>query len=499
TAFLTIKFVIFNDGFENGLTGGPHGDWDTSYEAFGGENIWGLDSKANSGSYSLYSGKKSMQSYPGATGTSTPSLDLSLPVDATLTFSHNYRFYYNYDGLIVEISQDGGTTWDEMAPSDRGDGNAGYKGGYWSTIGSYMANPYAGKSGWTYYGLDGFPPHDNFRQVAYDLTPYVGNDNVKVRWSVGWNGYYYAYYGPYGYWLDDVTITGLVYSNNIAVPALDVVDPIPVDGTPDIGIKVLNAGVSDQLSGKSKVRLQIGPYGTQTIYSEDHESHTDMSDHPWTATNVASGGSSSWGTNPGFYFPAADADGGKAWGHEDGEIAMYYGGGDGYLTMPAIDLSDAAEDAVMTLDHRYRFVYYQTQSSAYDGGRVEVSTNADHSDPTQIVWTPFVPEGGYPGSMHTSNYGHTLYGQDGFVKISGGQSFFDAGGQWVTDRFALVDYVGEDRVWIRFHFGMWNYYWPGDGEQWAIDKVEITGTGMESVLHTETWGISGSGSGGAFA
>ena len=499
TAFLTIKYVMFSEGFENGLTGGAFGDWDISYEKFGGDNIWGLDSKANTGSNALYSGKKADQSYPGVTGASTPSLDLSLPVDATLTFSHNYRFYYNYDGLIVEISQDGGTTWDEMAPSDRGDGQAGYKGGYWSTIGTYMANPYAGKSGWTYYGLDGFPMTDDFRQVAYDLTPYVGNDDVKVRWSVGWNGYYYAFYGPYGYWLDDVTVTGLVYSNNIAVPSLDLVDPIPVDGTPDIGIKVLNAGAVEQLSGKAKVRLQIGPYGTQTIYSEDHESHTSMNDHPWEATNVATGGTGSWGTNPGFYFPAADADGGKGWGHEDGEIAMYYGGGDGYLTMPALDLSDAADDAVMTVDHRYRFVWYQSQGTAYNGGRVEISTNADHSDPTQIVWTPFIPEGGYPGTVFSVNYGHTLYGQDGFVKISGGQSFFSNGGQWVTDSFALADYVGEDSVWVRFHFGMYSYLWPGDGEQWAIDEVAITGTGMESVLHTETWGISGSGTGGAFA
>ena len=43
---------------------------------------------------------------------------------------------------------------------------------------------------------------------------------------------------------------------------------------------------------------------------------------------------------------------------------MYYGGGDGYLTMPAIDLTDAAEDAVMTVDHRYRFVWYQSQGTA---------------------------------------------------------------------------------------------------------------------------------------
>ena len=485
--YLIIKFVIFNDGFENGM-----GAWDASYEKFGGDNIWGLDgAKKNAGSYSLYSGKKSLQSYPGVTGVSTPSLDLSLPVDATLTFSHNYRFYYNYDGLIVELSTDGGTTYNEIAPSDRGDGNAGYKGGYWSTIGTYMANPYAGKSGWTYYSLDGFPMTDNFRKVEYDLTPYVGNSDVKVRWSVGWNGYYYAFYGPYGYWLDDVTITGLVYSNNIAIPTLDLVDPIPVDGTPDISIKVLNAGVSDQLSGKSKVRLQIGPYGTQTIYSEDHESYTGMSDHPWTSTNVATGGSSSWTTNPGFYFPAADADGGKGWGHQNGEIGMYYGGGDGYLTMSALDLSDAPEDAVLTVDHRYRFAWYETQGTAYNGGRVEISTNADNDDGGD--WTAFVPEGGYPGTIFWYNYGHTLYDQDGFTLISGGSSHFSNGGQWVTDSWPLADYVGEDKVWVRFHFGMYSYLWPGDGEQWAIDKVEVTGTGMESVLHTQTWGISGTG------
>ena len=120
TNFLQIKFVIFSDGFENGLS-----NWDTSYEKFGGDNIWALDSsKQNAGSNSLYSGKKSLQSYPGVTGASTAALDLSLPVDATLSFSHNYRFYYNYDGAIVEISTNGGTTWDEIAPSDRGDGLA---------------------------------------------------------------------------------------------------------------------------------------------------------------------------------------------------------------------------------------------------------------------------------------------------------------------------------------------------------------------------------------
>jgi len=230
----------------------------------------------------------------------------------------------------------GGTSWQAIKPSDRGDGQPGYQAGYLGTINTWMLNPLGGKQGWTYYGLDGFPPTDNWRKVEYDLTPYVGNDDVKIRWSTGWNGYYYAYYGPYAYWIDDLTITGLVYSNNIAVPILDVIDPIPVDGTPDIGIKVINAGVFDQLSGKSKVRLQIGPYGTQTVYSEDHESYTGMSDHPWTATNVATGGSSSWTTNPGFYFPAADADGGQGWGHQNGEIGMYYGGGDGYLTTSAV-------------------------------------------------------------------------------------------------------------------------------------------------------------------
>ena len=491
--FLVIKFVIFSENFEDG----DISDWDTSYEKSGGDNIWDVTTtNAHAGAYSLFSGYKGSQSYPGATGAATTSLDLSLPVDATLSYWHAYRFYYNYDGAIVEISTDGGTTYNEIAPSDRGDGNAGYKGGYWSTISSWMANPYAGKQGWTYYGLDGFPPTDNWRKVEYDLTPYVGNDDVKIRWSTGWNGYYYAYYGPYAYWIDDLTITGLVYSNNIAVPILDVIDPIPVDGTPDIGIKVINAGVFDQLSGKSKVRLQIGPYGTQTVYSEDHESYTGMSDHPWAATNVATGGSSSWTTNPGFYFPAADADGGQGWGHQNGEIGMYYGGGDGYLTTSAIDLSDAAEDAVMTVDHRYRFAWYETQGTAYNGGRVEISTNADETVP---VWTPFVPEGGYPGTIFWYNYGHTLYDQDAFTLISGGSSHFSNGGQWVTDSWSLADYVGESSVSFRFHYGMYSYLWPGDGEQWAIDKVAITGTGMESVLHTQTWGISGSGDGGAFA
>ena len=52
---------------------------------------------------------------------------------------------------------------------------------------------------------------------------------------------------------------------------------------------------------------------------------------------------------------------------------------------------------------------------------------------------------------------------------------------------------------LKFVVGMYRYQWPGDGEHWHIDSLAFTGTGMESVAYEETWDISGSGAGGAFA
>jgi len=112
-AFREVKFVVFKDNFN---------DCDVSDWTFGansGASVWSaasVDSK--SAPCSLDSGRKMDQTFPGDPWASTGNLDLSLPVEAELTFQHSYYFYYTYDGLLVEISEDGGDSWSPIAPVD---------------------------------------------------------------------------------------------------------------------------------------------------------------------------------------------------------------------------------------------------------------------------------------------------------------------------------------------------------------------------------------------
>ena len=493
TGFREVKYVVYSENFE-----GPNPllAWDTSYTQTGGSNQWEVtDTRSHTGNNALWSDAKGGQGYPGSTAAATPALDLSVAVEATLEYWHSYMFYYRYDGLIVELSADGGSTWEEIAPSDRGNGQPGYDPSYYGEIYNYAyyQNPLRGLRGWTYYDTDhAYPYMAPWEKVTYDLTPYVGNDDVRVRWQVGWASYYYSYYAPYFYALDDMVITGLVYNDNVAVPELNVVDPLPVDGTPDINARVVNAGVNDQISGRANVKLTIGPMGLQTVYEEDHESYANKGEHTWTATTSTDPGG--WSATPGWTFPTIDASSGtKAWGPDtiNQEFGMYFGGGDGMLVTEPVDLADAPEDAIMTMTHRYNWIYYASATYSYDGGIVEISTDDG------VSWTSIAPTTGYPGTIYDyAGYGNPLYGQAGFTHTSGGSTYWPDGG-WVDDSFDLSPYLGEE-VRFRFHFGVYDYYWSGDGDIWVIDDVSITGTGMESVIYQDTVAITGGGVGGVF-
>jgi hypothetical protein len=120
----------------------------------------------------------------------TPSIVLG-NVFAQMTFWHIYQFEPYFDGGVIEISTDGGGTWEDLAPHI-------IYGGYTGQIELYTGNNLAGREAWT----SGYM--DVMRQVVVDLDAYRGQA-VNIRFRLGTdigNGGTFL-----GWYIDDVVIT----------------------------------------------------------------------------------------------------------------------------------------------------------------------------------------------------------------------------------------------------------------------------------------------------
>ncbi len=123
---------------------------------------------------------------------------LAIPANATsasLTFWHNYGFEYSgnsfYDGGVLELSTDAGTSWADA-------GTQITVGGYNGTIATGSGNPLAGRAGWV------ATTAGTWTQVQVNLLPYrgpsfllrlrFGTDNSNVSSVAGW-------------WVDDVQVS----------------------------------------------------------------------------------------------------------------------------------------------------------------------------------------------------------------------------------------------------------------------------------------------------
>ena len=112
--FREVKFVIFADNFDDG----DGADWTYGKVKYGSGDSWGVsDTSAFGGSYSMDSGNRNDQTQlPADNYAASPSMDLSLPVEASLQMYVSYYAYYTYDGFQVQLSSDGGTTWNMISP-----------------------------------------------------------------------------------------------------------------------------------------------------------------------------------------------------------------------------------------------------------------------------------------------------------------------------------------------------------------------------------------------
>ncbi len=134
---------------------------------------------------------------PGTINTSNQTLShtnsLSLPaLPAELSFIHSYDNELKWEGSVIEISTNGGTTW-----ADIGESNF-LQEGYNGSILSNSTASIAGRRAFT--GNSG-----GFVRSIINLSPYANQPNVKFRWrfasdnavaSVGW-------------YVDDISITAI--------------------------------------------------------------------------------------------------------------------------------------------------------------------------------------------------------------------------------------------------------------------------------------------------
>lgn len=158
---------------------------------------------ASNGSLSYHSANDG-QPYPDATCASITTPPLTLVPGSSLNFKARYNLEYQWDGVAMEISSDGGTTWVDLPPT----------GGYPTTFAQTMNPPinacgfpttHGAFSGVSTTTSNADQDNDNavavFKPFAADLSAYAGQ-TVQIRWRLSSD----PASGYLGFLLDEVTI-----------------------------------------------------------------------------------------------------------------------------------------------------------------------------------------------------------------------------------------------------------------------------------------------------
>jgi hypothetical protein len=161
--------VVFNDDLESGAPGWTHA------AASGSVDLWSLDTAAHSGTHAW-------QAAAPAAGTPNDSWLVSPSIALPANLSPLSLSFWNeqqlkapsssgcYDGGLLDVSTDGGTTWTQIAT---GLLTEPYDGAITSSFG----NPLSGRSAWC-----GDPRP--YAKSVVDLQPYAGA-SVKLRFRLG--------------------------------------------------------------------------------------------------------------------------------------------------------------------------------------------------------------------------------------------------------------------------------------------------------------------------
>ncbi len=121
----------------------------------------------------------------------------TIPDDAgqvRLTFFHIFNFEPGFDGGVLEVSTDGGATWQDL-------GSRAIVGGYDGRVTAASDNPLGNRLAWTSRGKPGV-----FSQVVINLDEFAGQ-KIKLQFLAGFDGATGVKDGYAGWFIDDLRIT----------------------------------------------------------------------------------------------------------------------------------------------------------------------------------------------------------------------------------------------------------------------------------------------------
>ncbi|WP_257386143.1 S8 family serine peptidase [Tahibacter caeni] len=195
----------------NGTPIGPAGIRGRTYLDDGDNRIYSTleapwkvtNTAASAGSLSFHTGFDNVN-YPSDACGAVTTPAMLIPSAAVLSFKARYDFEYQWDGMVLEISTDGGATWNDLPPD----------GGYPNTLAQTIPNnacnypPTHGAFTGVSTAASNADPNNGsatavFKPFTRDLSAYAGQ-SVRIRWRVTSDGS--AEFA--GAFLDEMKITG---------------------------------------------------------------------------------------------------------------------------------------------------------------------------------------------------------------------------------------------------------------------------------------------------
>lgn len=191
------------------------------------DSPWHVTTEDSQAGSSAYLAGVDGSTYPNLTCAALTTPALLLQSGSTLTYWARYNLEYQWDGVVVEISDDGGLTWNDLPPS----------GGYPSTL-AQTDNPPVNQCGYpatrgAFTGPAGNAALTSWTEYTSDLSAYAGK-TVRIRWHFTSDPA--SEYD--GFFLDTISIT------DVALPG----DCVPVALTPSAAFSV---GPRSPLSGQN--------------------------------------------------------------------------------------------------------------------------------------------------------------------------------------------------------------------------------------------------------
>jgi hypothetical protein len=173
----------------------------------------------------------------GNTELVTPTIAISAPA-AQLTFKNNYITDLRWDGMVLEISIDGGAFADITTG-----GNAFISGGYNATIWSDCGCPLAGRQAWS--GTSG-----GYITSSINLPPAALGHNVKLKWRMASDGTQ----GAAGVRIDSISVASPYVCASCGAPFTDPLVPF-VTVASGVHVTELRSRIDAQ-----RVRFGLGAY-----------------------------------------------------------------------------------------------------------------------------------------------------------------------------------------------------------------------------------------------